>query len=272
MADQDRVIHVADLTFAYRERRVLEHVSFDVARGEVLAIMGPSGCGKTTLIKLLVGLLHPPAGTVSVLGQDISQLDEDQLDRFRRRIGMLFQFGALINSITVGDNIALPLLERGGSAAQLVSMLVPMKLGLVGLAHTVHYYPAELSGGMRKRAGLARALALDPELLFFDEPTSGLDPLTAAGLDELIRELRRLLAMTMVVVTHDLASAHRIADRLLVIDDGRVLASGTPEQVARVDHPRVQSFLRREAPARPTSEVDFDRYFERKERVAGSGG
>jgi phospholipid/cholesterol/gamma-HCH transport system ATP-binding protein len=256
------IIDVRELTFAYKERPILDRVSLQVRRGEVFAIMGPSGCGKTTLLKNLVGLLVPPAGSVHVLGQDIAELDEDQLDRFRQRIGMLFQFGALINSITVGENIALPLSEHGGLAGRLAPILVPMKLGLVGLAHTVDYYPAELSGGMKKRAGLARAIALDPELLFFDEPTSGLDPVTAAGLDQLVLELKSLLAMTMVVVTHDLASAKTIADRVLVMDEGQVLAMGTFKEVEQVDDPRVQSFLRREARPGRKGEVSLERYFQ----------
>jgi phospholipid/cholesterol/gamma-HCH transport system ATP-binding protein len=256
------IIDVRELTFAYKDRPILEHVSLTVRRGEVFAIMGPSGCGKTTLLKNMVGLLEPPPGSVHVLGQDIALLDEDMLERFRQRIGMLFQFGALINSITVGENIALPLKEHGGLARDLSPILVPMKLGLVGLAHTVDYYPAELSGGMKKRAGLARAIALDPELLFFDEPTSGLDPVTAAGLDQLVLELKSLLAMTMVVVTHDLASARTIADRVLVMDEGKVLAMGTVAEVERVNDPRVQSFLRREARDGRKSEASLERYFQ----------
>jgi phospholipid/cholesterol/gamma-HCH transport system ATP-binding protein len=195
------------------------------------------------------------------LGNDIAVLDEDELDRFRTRLGMLFQFGALINSIKIGENVALPLKERGGASAELLRIVVPMKLGLVGLGHTENYYPSELSGGMKKRAGLARSLVLDPELLFLDEPTSGLDPITAAGLDELIRDLRTLLSMTMVVVTHDLASAHRIADRMLVLYEGRVLAQGTPSEIASAQDERVQRFLKREAPSERKQSDGLERFF-----------
>ena len=244
------VVEVKGLRFSYGDDRlVLDDIDLEARRGEIVTIMGPSGCGKTTLLRVLVGLELPDGGSVRVLGQEVGDLDEDTADRFRRRVGMCFQFGALFNSLTVGDNLALPLREDARLPEDLVSVIVRSRLAQVGLHGVEAKLPNELSGGMKKRAGLAQALVLDPEMLFFDEPTSGLDPVTAAGLDRTILEVRRRTATTMVVVTHDLPSAFTISDRIVVLIDGRIRAIGAPKEIEACDDPAVVEFVRRRAVA-----------------------
>jgi phospholipid/cholesterol/gamma-HCH transport system ATP-binding protein len=234
----------------FGERAVLDRIDLRVRRGEVFVVMGPSGCGKTTLLKCLVRLLAPTSGTVLVEGRDLAGMDEAAFDGVLRATGMVFQGGALLNSITLRENVALPLRAHTDLPDALVAEAVRMKLAQVGLLEAADRMPSELSGGMRKRAGIARALALDPRFLFFDEPTSGLDPVTAAGIDDLVLELRSALGATMVVVTHDLPSAESIADRLLVLAEGRALVEGTWEEVQASRDPAVRAFLDREAPPR----------------------
>jgi phospholipid/cholesterol/gamma-HCH transport system ATP-binding protein len=245
---QDEVIRVRDLTFRFHDRLVLDRIHFSVYRGEALVIMGESGCGKTTLLKILIGLLKTRQGQVEILGRSINRMDEDALDDFRSNLGMLFQFGALVNSLTVGENVLLALQRRLKLDARLAERVARHKLAMVGLHEVFDRYPAELSGGMKKRAGLARAMILDPEILFFDEPTSGLDPITAAGLDRLIVELKSLLKTTMVVVTHDLQTAFAIGDRILMLHQGRIVASGTEEDLWASDDPAVMRFIERRGP------------------------
>ncbi len=219
-----------------------------IRRGEIYVVMGPSGCGKTTLLKCLVRLLAPTEGAVLVEGRDIGDLDEAGREDLRRATGMVFQGGALLNSISLRENVALPMRAHLDLPADLVDEAVRMKLAQVGLLEAADRMPSQLSGGMRKRAGIARALALDPRLLFFDEPTSGLDPVTADGMDELVLDLRRALGVTMVVVTHDLPSAAKIADRLVVLSGGRALVEGTWDEVAACADPAVREFLGRRSP------------------------
>jgi len=248
----ETVVSARGVSFAYGARAVLKSVSVEARRGEIVTIMGPSGCGKTTLLRLLVGLDRPKSGELEVLGERIGALDEDHLDRFRRRIGMCFQFGALLNSLTIGENLALPLREEKRVPEAVIDVIVRMRLAQVGLHGAEAKLPNELSGGMRKRAGLARALVLDPDLLFFDEPTSGLDPVTAAGLDRTILDVRRQNGTTMVIVTHDLASAMALSDRIVVMLDGAVRAEGTPAQLEEQRDPAVAAFLGRRAAAAET--------------------
>ncbi len=245
-ADGDAHIRVGSLSVRYGDRDVLRDVSFSVRPGEILVVMGRSGCGKTTLLKSMIGLLRPDVGFVEVLGQDLSGMDEDALDEFRERIGMLFQFGALINSFTVGENILLPLRRRGFTDERTAGAVARLKLSMVGLADVFDLYPSQLSGGMKKRAGFARALILDPEIVFCDEPTSGLDPNTAADMDQLVLSLKKILGTTMVVVTHDLASAFTIADRIIMMHDGGIVAEGTPAELRGVADPVVRGFIDRE--------------------------
>jgi phospholipid/cholesterol/gamma-HCH transport system ATP-binding protein len=240
------ILEVRNLTARYGETTVLQDVSFDVRRGEILVIIGASGSGKTTVLKHMAGLLRPAAGRIRFNGEDITAMDEDELALMQRNIGLAFQFGGLFNSMTVGDNVALPLREYGNVDEELIRAIVRLKLSLVGLAASIDRMPDELSGGMRKRAGLARAIALDPPVVYFDEPSAGLDPIMAAGLDDLILELRKLLGITFVIVTHELESIRKIADRAVMIDRGRVIFDGTVEEAERSDVARVRQFFERQ--------------------------
>lgn len=239
-------IIVENLVTYFGERRILDNVSFRVHKGEVLVVLGGSGCGKSTLLKHLIGLLRPYAGSIYIKGRDITLLNEDEMNAIRKSMGMLFQSAALFNSMTLRDNVALPLREHTPLAESTIRIMTRIKLGLVGLAGFGDFKPAELSGGMKKRAGLARAIAMDPEMLFFDEPSAGLDPIIAAEIDELILKLKRAFRMTMIIVTHELASAFLVADRILMLDAGKVVALGTPDEIKANQSPRVQQFLNRQ--------------------------
>lgn len=243
---QDYPIVVENLVTYFDDRLILDNISLRVRRGEVLVILGGSGCGKTTLLRHMIGLLHPYSGNIYIKGQDITTLTEDELNDIRKKMGMLFQGAALFNSMTLGDNVALPLREHTKLAESTIEIMTRIKLGLVGLAGFEDFKPAQLSGGMKKRAGLARALAMDPEILFFDEPSAGLDPIIAAEIDALILKLKQAFRMAMVIVTHELASAFLVADRIVMLDAGRVIASGKPADLKASLHPRVQQFLSRQ--------------------------
>ncbi len=254
--DPDRgsgpAIEVRDLVVQRGARRILDGVSFTVQRGETTVILGGSGCGKSTLLRHVVGLDRPAAGQVLLWGRDITTLPEADVNLLRRKMGVLFQSAALFNSMTVGENVALPLREHTELPESTIQIMVRMKLGLVGLAGFEDYMPAALSGGMKKRAGLARAMAMDPEVLFFDEPSAGLDPITAAGLDELILRLRQTFHMTIVVVTHELPSLFLIAEKVVMLDKGKVVVAGTLGDLRASRDERVQQFLER----RPAAEIE----------------
>jgi phospholipid/cholesterol/gamma-HCH transport system ATP-binding protein len=241
---QDLIRAIAVST-AFDDHLVLDGVDLAVRRGEVFVIMGPSGCGKTTMLRHLCGLLRPTAGSVFVDGQDLYDMDEDRLHRVRMATGLSFQGGALLGSLTVEENVALPLRENTSLPDSLVRQVARMKLDMVGLLHAAELLPASLSGGMRKRAAIARAIALDPEIVYFDEPSAGLDPITAAGVDNLIRKLNAVFGITMVVVTHDLPSAFEIADRIAVFLGGRVAAVGSKDEVWHSSDPRIRNFIDR---------------------------
>lgn len=236
-------IDIADLCVAYGETTVLDGVSARIDRGEIAVILGGSGCGKSTLLKTIIGLVQPRAGRVDVLGIDTSTLDEGSRPRLAVRLGVMFQYGALLNSLTVADNIALPLEMHTDLPRPLVEDIVRMRLASVSLEHAYDRFPDELSGGMRKRAALARAMALDPEILFCDEPGAGLDPVTAAEIDELLLTLNRELGITIVVVTHELLSIGRLNGRLIMLDAGRVVFTGSVDQAQRSDHRVVYPFF-----------------------------
>lgn len=240
-------IEVKELVTHYGETLVLDDVSFTVDQGEIFVVIGGSGCGKTTLFKHMTGLLRPTSGQIFYSGEDITTMNEDELAAMQRKIGISFQSGGLFNSMTVGDNVALPLREYGTVDKQLIDSIVRMKLGLVGLAAAQDLMPEELSGGMRKRASLARAIALDPPVLFFDEPSAGLDPIMASGLDDLILELKELLGITVVIVTHELDSIRKVADRVLMLDLGKVAFLGTVEEAERAEVSRTRQFFERRA-------------------------
>jgi phospholipid/cholesterol/gamma-HCH transport system ATP-binding protein len=247
-------IVVENLVTYFDDRRILDNISLKVRKGEVLVVLGGSGCGKTTLLRHLIGLLQPYSGKIYIKGQDITTLSEDELNAIRKKMGMLFQGAALFGSMTLGNNVALPLREHTKLADSTIKIITRIKLGLVGLSGFGDFKPAQLSGGMKKRAGLARAIAMDPEILFFDEPSAGLDPIIAAEIDELILKLKRAFRMTMVIVTHELASAFLVADRILMLDQGKMVAIGTPEEIRTHKNSRVQQFLNR----RPDEEEQDD--------------
>lgn len=253
------MIRVEGLDSYYGDRRVLTGIDLEIPRHRITVIMGTSGCGKTTLLKHLIGLKDAHFGGIWIEGQALQDFDQGAMQRYRKRIGVLFQNGALFNSLSVAENIAVPLKVHTRLAAETIRVMTLIKLHQVGLTGFDRYMPSQLSGGMRKRAGLARALAMDPEILFVDEPSSGLDPITAAGLDELILELRDAQGMTIVVVTHELESAFRIADHMVVLDQGRALLVGSPDSVQNSDNPRVQRFLSRQA---EDTRTDLDLYLE----------
>jgi phospholipid/cholesterol/gamma-HCH transport system ATP-binding protein len=251
------VISLRDLRVSYGEREILHGISFDVVRGETLVILGGSGSGKSTLLRTLVGLEKPSAGEIWIKGRDLAKISVEEMDEIRRKIGMSFQGGALFGSMTVGENVALPLREHTRLEDSTIEIILRLKLQQVGLEGFEYYTPAQLSGGMKKRAAVARALAMDPEILFFDEPSAGLDPIIAAGIDELILELKRAFHMTIIVVTHELASAFLIADRMLLIDKGNIVALGTTEEMRSSTQPRVRQFLDRIAKPEVSGELDY---------------
>ena len=253
----ETVISLRNLRVCYGEREILHGISFDVLPGETLVILGGSGSGKSTLLRTLVGLEKPSAGEIVIKGQDLAKASAAELDEIRRKIGMSFQGGALFGSMTVGENVALPLREHTRLEESTIEIILRLKLEQVGLEGFEYYSPSQLSGGMKKRAAVARALAMDPEILFFDEPSAGLDPIIAAGIDELILQLKRAFRMTIIVVTHELASAFLIADRMLLIDKGNLVALGTPEEMRSSTQPRVRQFLDRVAEPEISGEMDY---------------
>ncbi len=254
------LIEVVGLEAFYGRRRILHGVDFSVKRGEIRVIMGGSGSGKSTLLRHIIGLQRPVSGTVKILGVDVGLAGARELLAVRRKLGVSFQGGALITSMSVGENVALPLREHTELDETTIRIMSRLKLEFVNLGGFHDLMPSQLSGGMIKRAALARAIVMDPELLFFDEPSAGLDPVVSAELDELILKLRDALRMTIVVVTHELESAFRIADRITVLDQGDMLTTGTVAEVRASENERIQDLLNR----RPrTVEIDVDDYLRR---------
>jgi phospholipid/cholesterol/gamma-HCH transport system ATP-binding protein len=252
------MISLRDLRVAYDGgREILHGISFDVQRGETLVILGGSGSGKSTLLRTLVGLEKPTSGEVWIRGKNFSAISDAERDEIRTRLGMSFQGGALFGSMTVGENVALPLVEHTRLEPSTVEIMVRLKLDQVGLSGFEDYLPSQLSGGMKKRAAVARALAMDPEILFFDEPSAGLDPIIAAGIDQLILELKKAFHMTIIVVTHELASAYLIADRMVLINKGDVVAMGTVQEMQNSKHPKVRQFLDRVPEPAVAQELDY---------------
>ncbi|HNV93273.1 MAG TPA: ATP-binding cassette domain-containing protein [Candidatus Cloacimonas sp.] len=238
------IISVKNLVAKYGDNIVLDNISVDIFPGEITVILGGSGCGKTTLLKNILRLVEPFSGSVKIWGEEVLDLDDIQMANILKKIGMLFQSGALLNSISVYDNISIPLELHTDLSQNLIDRIIKVKLNLVNLSEALYKFPSELSGGMKKRAALARAIALDPQILFCDEPSAGLDPLTAASLDELILELKKQLKMTIVVVTHELASIHRIADKIIFLDSGKMLFNGTLEDAKNAGIPQIDTFFK----------------------------
>jgi phospholipid/cholesterol/gamma-HCH transport system ATP-binding protein len=261
-ATTEPVISVRDVVVSYGGRRVLDGINLDIRRGETMVLLGGSGSGKSTLLRHIIGLERPEAGRILVNGIDLATSVQKDLRRIRRSIGVAFQNPALFNSMSVEDNVALPLREHTQLAESTIGLMTWMKLMVVGLADFGGHSPRELSGGMKKRAAVARALSLDPEILVFDEPSAGLDPIVAAELDELILGLKRAFSMTVVVVTHEMASAFRIADRMAMLYQGSLIEVGTAEQLRSSRHPRIRQFFDR-VPDQVVKPAVIDEYFER---------
>jgi len=244
MAEEPHIaISVEHLSKSFGGRKVLDGVNLDIRRGEIFVIMGGSGCGKSTLLRHMTGAIRPDNGRVLFYGQDLTQMSNMELEKVKRRFGMSFQNAALLDFLSVEDNVSLPLREHTKLSAKIVDIIVRMKLGLVGMQGFEAMMPNELSGGMRKRVGLARAIAMDPEVVFYDEPSAGLDPIACAVVDRLITDLSRKLLLTSVVVTHNMDSVFRIADRVGMLYKGRLLEVGTPDQIRNSENPIIQQFI-----------------------------
>lgn len=254
------VIEVNDLVTHYGKSQILHGINMTVQEGEIMIIMGGSGSGKSTFMRYLLGLGHPTSGSINILGHDITRANASQLHELRKNIGVAFQGGALLSSMTVGENVQLPLYEHTRLDRKTMEIMARMKLEMVNLGGFEDLMPAQLSGGMIKRAAVARAIVMDPKLMFFDEPSAGLDPVVSAELDDLILLLRDAMNMSIVVVTHELESAFKIADKITVLDKGHILMTGTVDEVKSSDNERIQSLLNR-TPS--TEELHADEYLER---------
>lgn len=237
------MIKVTNMHKYFKDRHILKNINLDIAKGETLVIIGGSGSGKSTLLKLLIGLLKPEQGEIFIDGEEISKMDETQLDRIRLKMGMVFQYSALFDSMSVGDNVGFGLYEHSNLSKKRIQEIIEEKLNMVELSGFADFMPNELSGGMKKRVSLARAIAFEPEILLYDEPSSGLDPVTSARIDDLIVQMQKVLGVTSVVVTHDMKSAFYIADKIAMIYQGEIIAMGTPEEIKNFPDDRVQEFI-----------------------------
>jgi phospholipid/cholesterol/gamma-HCH transport system ATP-binding protein len=241
--NKEVVISLKNVVKSFQGNEVIRNVSLDIYNGETFVIMGCSGSGKSTLMRTMTGAIRPEKGSVLVKGKDIAKMGVNELDEIRKSFGMLFQYSALLDSLTVEENVALPLKEHTKLADDIIKIIIKMKLALVGLRGYEAYYPSQISGGMKKRVGLARAIALDPAIVFYDEPTSGLDPVVGGVIDKLVRDLSTKLMITSVVVTHDMQSVFHIADRIAMVHKGEVIATGTPSEIKNSTNPYVQQFI-----------------------------
>ena len=241
----ENVIEVKNLHVSYRLRPILKDISFDVRHGEIMVVMGGSGSGKTTLLRNLLGLMSPDQGSIRIFGREITESSQQEMRELRKRMGVSFQGGALFGSMSLAENVQLPLREHTQLDEETIRIMTRLKLEFVDLSGYEDLMPSELSGGMVKRGALARAIIMDPKLLFFDEPSSGLDPVVSAELDQLILDLRQAMDMSIVVVTHDMASALTIADRITVIDKGALVITGTVDEIRNCSDERVQNLLHR---------------------------
>ncbi len=241
--NKEVIINVKNITKKFGDRTILNGISLDIYEGETLVIMGGSGCGKSTFLRHLIGAIRPDSGEVWMFGKDIAKASDDEMDEIRKKFGMLFQSGALFDSMTVGENIALPLREHTKLDENIISIVIKMKLELMGLRGFENLMPSQLSGGMKKRVGLARAIVMDPKIIFYDEPTAGLDPVMTGVVDKLTIDLTKKLQITSVVVTHDMNSVFRIADRIVMLHQGNIVEIGTPDQIRHSKNPTVQQFI-----------------------------
>lgn len=237
------MIKLVNVTMSFGDKHVLQDISLDVAAGETMVIIGPSGSGKSTLLRLIIGLMKPSAGEIWIDGREISRLGEDELNAIRLNMGMVFQYSALFDSMSVGDNVAFGLREHTAMSEAEIARVVRRKLRMVGLSGQEDVMPNELSGGMKKRVSLARATAIDPKIILYDEPTAGLDPIMSNTIDRLIASTRRIMGVTSVVVTHHMESAFHIADRIAMIYDGKIVEVGTVEQIQNSENEIVRRFI-----------------------------
>ena len=250
------MIKLVNVCMAYRGKPVLEDINLEVTRGEILVVIGPSGSGKSTLLRLIIGLLKPTAGEIWVNGQEITRMNENQLNQMRRHMGMVFQYSALFDSMSVGENVAFGLRQHTDMSETEIAKVVRNKLRMVGLSGHEADMPNELSGGMKKRISLARAIAVNPEIVLYDEPTAGLDPIISNTIDRLIASTRRRLGVTSIVVTHQMSSAFNLADRMIMINNGRIIEQGSIETIRRSENRLVQRFIQGWAP-----DDNFERRF-----------
>ena len=239
----ENVIELVNLSKSFPGKKVIDGVTLNIKKGETLAIIGPSGCGKSTLLRLIIGLFLPNSGDIIVTGKHISHIDKEELIDIRKRIGMVFQSSALFDSLTVGENVAFGLREHTDYPEEKIEQIVSEKLKLVGLEGVQNLMPAELSGGMQKRVSLARALATDPEILLYDEPTTGLDPVTARAIEDLMLDLHKKLGTSSIIVTHQLSTVYRVADRIVMLHNGKIIDIGSPDDAKRSSNPIVKNFI-----------------------------
>ncbi len=253
MSDRKTVISLKSVSKSFQGRKVIDNVSLDIYQGETFVIMGCSGSGKSTILRLMNGAIEPDGGRILIRGKNIVGSSEPDREEIKKTFGMLFQYSALLDSLTVEENVALPLKEHSRLADHIIKIIVKMKLSLVGLKGYEDYYPSQISGGMKKRVGLARAIAMDPDIVFYDEPTSGLDPVVGGVTDKLIKDLSSKLLITSIVVTHDMASVFKISDRIAMIHEGRLIEIGTPSAIKKSKNPFVKQFVNGE----PVGPIDF---------------
>lgn len=252
-SQKEPIISLRHVTKSFQGKTVTDDISLDIYPGETFVIMGCSGSGKSTLLRLMNGTIEPEKGQVLIKGKDMYKINEEELSAIKKSFGMCFQYSALLDSLTVEENVALPLKEHARLADEIVNIIIKMKLSLVGLRGYEKYYPSQISGGMRKRVGLARAIAMDPDIVFYDEPTSGLDPVVGGVIDKLIKDLSTKLLITSVVVTHDMQSVFGIADRIAMVHKGKIVQVGTPEELRRSPDPYIQQFIN----GRPEGPIDL---------------
>jgi len=237
------MIKLTNINMSFHDKQILKDINLEVNQGETMVVIGPSGSGKSTILRLIIGLLKPTSGEIWVKGQEIASLAEDDLNKVRMDMGMVFQYSALFDSMTVGDNVAFGLREHTSMSEKEIAKIISRNLRMVGLAEREKVMPNELSGGMKKRVSLARAIAMKPQMMLYDEPTAGLDPISSGTIDRLIMNTKRMLGVTSVVVTHQMSSAFTIADRIAMIHDGRIIEVGTVEQIKSSENALVQQFI-----------------------------
>jgi phospholipid/cholesterol/gamma-HCH transport system ATP-binding protein len=251
--EKEVIISLKNVSKSFQGEKIINNVSFDILRGETFVIMGCSGSGKSTLLRLMTGAIKPDEGSIFIKGKNITDISSEEMDEVKISFGMLFQYSALLDSLSVEENVALPLREHTKLADDIIGIIIKMKLSLVGLRGFQNYYPSQISGGMRKRVGLARAIALDPDIVFYDEPTSGLDPVVGGVIDKLIKDLSSKLLITSVVVTHDMQSVFNIADKVAMVHKGELIGVNTPEAVKNSSNPYIRQFIN----GSPEGPIDF---------------